>query len=69
MSAKISDLAKSLLNYSGDVGRLRDGITSEYVFPHVEETRSILHLEELVLESNADKSDEVRAHPFSLLQG
>lgn len=65
MSDKLSDLARSLLKYGGDVSKLLDGSTSEESVVHVESSGSILKLEDLVLNGDDDKVDKVKARFFS----
>lgn len=65
MSDKLSDLARSLLNYGGDVSKLLDGSTSEETVVDVESSGGILKLEDLFLNGNDDKVDKVKARCFS----
>jgi hypothetical protein len=68
MREELSDLARSLLNCGGDVSKLLDGSTSEESFVRIENIGGILKLEELVLNSNDDKIDKVRARFSSCLE-
>jgi hypothetical protein len=65
MSDKLSDLARSLLNYGGDVSKLLDGSSSEESVSHVENAGGILKLEELVLNSSTDIAVKVKARFFA----